>query len=58
MHIRADTEDAVRDLHKRCGYEDKIEKRIEILNRINSVLPQSKRGRSPSLLIHDYISGR
>jgi hypothetical protein len=48
----------VRDLHKRYGYEDNIEKRIEMLNRINSMLPQSKRVRSPSLLTHDYISGR
>jgi hypothetical protein len=58
MHIRADNEDTVRDLHKRYGYEDNIEKRIEMLNRINSMLPQSKRVRSPSLLTHDYISGR
>lgn len=48
----------MRELPKRCGYEDNIEKRIEMLNRINSMPPQSKRGRAPSLLTHDYISGR
>jgi ATP/maltotriose-dependent transcriptional regulator MalT len=56
MHIRADNEDTARDLLKKCRYEDNIDKRIEMLNRINSMLPQSKRVRSPSLLMHDYIN--
>jgi hypothetical protein len=50
MHIRADNEDTVRDLLKKCRYEDNIDKRIEMLVTINYMLPQSKGVRSPSLI--------
>lgn len=57
MYIRADNWDTVRDLLKKRRYKDNIDKRIEILNRINCMLLQSKRVRSPSLLTHDYLVG-
>jgi hypothetical protein len=55
MHLRAYNDEAVRDLVKMCRDEDNIDNRIEMLNRINSILPQSKRIKLPSLLTHDYI---
>ena len=57
MYIRADNWDTVRDLLKKRRYKDNIDKRIDILNRINCMLLHSKRVRSPSLLTHDYLVG-
>jgi hypothetical protein len=55
MRVRADNYEAVGELVKRCRDEDDIDKRIEMLNQINSILPQPKRIKLPSLLTHDYI---
>jgi hypothetical protein len=42
-------------LVQRCRDEDDIDKRIELLYRINSSLPTPQKLKLPSLLTHDYI---
>jgi hypothetical protein len=54
MHVRADNEDTVKDSLK-CRYENNIDKRIEMHNRINSMNHKRARRVRSSLSTHDYI---
>jgi hypothetical protein len=47
---------SILELIEECRNEPDIDKRIEILFAINSILPQSQQLKIPSLITNDYIN--
>lgn len=43
------------DLVEECKSEPNIDRRIELLNTINSMLPESQQLKIPSLITNDYV---
>jgi len=49
------TKSIISKLIESCRYEQDIDKKIETLYRINSMLPESQKLKIPSLLTDDYV---
>lgn len=50
------TERSILKMIEECKNELNIDKKIEILYKINSMLPTSKQLKIPSLITNDYVS--
>jgi hypothetical protein len=46
---------SIMDLVEECKSEPNIDRRIEMLYAINSMLPESQRLKIPSLITNDYV---
>jgi hypothetical protein len=46
---------SIMDLVEKCKTEPDIDRRIEMLYAINSMLPESQRLKIPSLITNDYV---
>jgi hypothetical protein len=46
---------SILDLVEECKSEPNIDRRIELLYSINSMLPESQRLKIPSLITNDYV---
>lgn len=46
---------SITDLLEKCKSEPNIDRRIELLYTINSMLPESKQLKIPSLITNDYV---
>jgi hypothetical protein len=55
MMMKGKVETIVSMLIKKCNEEFDLDKRIQILQQINSVLPQTLQLKIPSLITDDYI---
>ena len=53
--MKGKVETLVSMLIKKCNEEFELDKRIQILQQINSILPQTLQLKIPSLITDDYI---
>lgn len=49
------TRGSIMDLLEECKSEPNLDRRIEMLYAINSMLPESKQLKIPSLITNDYV---